>query len=203
MPRPFAKWGTRVRSLTRCAASAVLALPCVVKTAFIGSGNCISAEFADVPCECLRSLLCFELRGPQWWGRHVPLCGEEVYGRANQSRPVSRVGNGPWEAAGSPVGYQWFPSTNELCAGCRRNTLGSAPAVSPGSQSALRPPFPQPQVELEVADSCLMLAPWFSSSFSEILLSKFVSEVLLCSFCFLNSLCQKVVCGKENSFCFA
>lgn len=188
MPHTFAKWGTSIRSLTRRAPSVVLVLPWVVKTAFIDGGNCVSAEFADVPCECLRCLMCFELRGPQRQGKHIPehLCGEEAYGRANQSRPLGRVGNSPQDAAGSPVGYRWLPFISECYTDCRRNTPWALV-----SQSALRPPFPQPQVELEVPGSCLMLAPWFSSSFSEILLMEFVSEVLLlCSFFILNNLSE-------------
>lgn len=62
-------------------------------------------------------------------------------------------------------GCWWLPYSSECCPGCRRNALGSAPAMSPGSLSALRPPFPQSRVELEVAGSCLMLEPWFSVLF--------------------------------------
>lgn len=45
-------------------------------------------------------------RETQWAGHSPEHLHEEeaIYGPANQSRPLGRVGNGPWEAAGSPWG---------------------------------------------------------------------------------------------------
>lgn len=122
-----------------------------------------SISFSSTLCRCPAALSCglrpsfysthkavvaFS-RETQWAGHSPEHLHEEeaVYGPANQSRPLGRVGNGPWEAAGSPWGagapvWQWMVPC------CRRNALGSAPAVSPGSLSALRLPFPSPRWSL-------------------------------------------------------
>lgn len=137
----------------------------------------------------------------QWAGHRLEHLHEEeaAYGPMDQSRPMGSVGNGPWEATGS-----WW---GDLCASCL--AVSAALAVGEMHWAELLPwalvhwvpsglPFPSPRWSLRQHARVWCCSLGFLFSFSEVLLIKFISEGFLLCTLFFNSLCQKLVCGKEN-----
>lgn len=130
----------------------VLAWPCLLKPVFIDCGNCVSAALADVPSESLRCLLCFELWGP--WVEEE-MCPRVSVWKKQLTAVLTKVDPlAGWLMAHRKLqGYRWGT-------GGSHPPASAAPAVGETCQAVLllwaplhrvdlRPPFPQPWVDLE------------------------------------------------------
>lgn len=135
----------------------------------------------------------------QWAGHGLKHLHEEeaAYGPTNRSRPLGTAGSALWEAAGSPWG-----------AGGSCLAVSAALAVGEMHWVVLLPwalvhwvpsdlPFPSPGWSLR-GSTLVFDVEALVFFLSEVLRMKFVSEIFLLHTLFFNSLCQQLICGKEN-----